>query len=77
LIIGDSIKVPNSLPKNITDNNIDTWSKEGWVDLRPINIARWQKRLAAIKKFIDMRNIEEGEIVAWIFENEDQGSRVK
>lgn len=77
LIAGNSIKVPHSLPKNVTDNDINNWAKEGWVDLRPININKWQKRLAEIKKFIDMRNIEEGEIVAWIFENEDQGSRVK
>ena len=32
----------------ITDANIDLWSKDGWVDVRESNMKRWQDRLKAI-----------------------------
>jgi len=72
---------------------IDTWAKKGWVDLRPANIATWLARFrkmhssrvtlrdagsaaATIEAFMGDR-FEIGEVVAWIFNNEMKGYRVK
>lgn len=73
----------------------------GWVDLTPANMARWQDRLRAIIAHIDMQMAQDitsseldrafpsarewtedhgfdiGEIVGWIFINEEGGQREK
>lgn len=72
---------------------VDTWAKKGWIDLRPANIATWRARFkrmsssraglreagsaaATIQAFMGDR-FEIGEIVAWIFNNEMGGYRMK
>ena len=71
----------------------DAWAKKGWVDLRPANITRWRERIskmtrarsdlrqegsaaATVRSFMSDR-FELGEVVAWIFNNEMEGYRIK
>lgn len=73
--------------------NIDAWARRGWVDLRVANIDRWRVRIgmmmqtrsdlrqegsaaATTHSFMSDR-FELGEMVAWIFNNEMDGYRVK
>lgn len=74
-------------------NKVDEWADRGWVDLRPANIARWIERFrrmtrsrmkvqhegsAAVDLHSYMANtIEIGDAVAWIFNNEMGGYRIK
>ncbi len=72
---------------------VDAWAKKGWIDLRSSNMATWQARFqkmlqgrttlreegsaaASISSFM-ASNFEIGEVVAWIFNNEMGGYRVK
>ena len=51
LLRGDVIKIPAFRGENtleITKENIERWSNEGWVDLRASNIKRWQKRISEL-----------------------------
>jgi hypothetical protein len=80
-----------SLP--ITADAIDDWADRGWIDLRPRNLARWQERFRKMLKSsvgihrqgsaaITMETyrsdeIRIGEIVGWIFNNEEEGHRIK
>jgi len=73
--------------------DIDKWAKKGWVDLRPANITRWRERIGAMRQArSDLRHagsaaanihsfmsdrFELGEVVAWIFNNEMEGFRIK
>ncbi len=48
LLRGRSIKIPAFRGENvleITDESINKWSSEGWVDLRISNMLKWQERL--------------------------------
>jgi len=48
LLRGNLMKIPPFRGKEeleITENNIDLWASDGWVDLREFNITRWQNRL--------------------------------
>ena len=71
----------------------DAWAKKGWVDLRPANITRWRERIskmtrarsdlrqegsaaATLRSYMSDR-FELGEVVAWIFNNEMDGYRIK
>ena len=72
---------------------VDQWAKKGWIDLRPSNMDRWlnriQKMIAARIELRDLgsaaastksylpTSFEIGEVVAWIFNNEMGGYRVK
>jgi hypothetical protein len=72
---------------------LDAWVKKGWVDLRPSNMAAWQARFRQmVQSRADLREagsaastihtylgdtFEIGEVVAWIFNNEMGGYRVK
>lgn len=72
---------------------IDDWARKGWVDLRPSNFATWQDRFQRMRRSqnllhtrgsssITMKtylpdDIEIGMVVAWIFNNEDKGYRIK
>jgi hypothetical protein len=77
----------------IKSADIDTWAAKGWVDLRAQNMKDWQERFqrmeasrqrmrgrgsAAVNReayvFDDIRT---GEIVGWIFNNEEDGYRIK
>ncbi len=72
---------------------LESWVKRGWVDLRPSNMASWQARFrkmvasrarlrstgsaAANIHTWSADSFEIGEVVAWIFNNELEGYRVK
>jgi hypothetical protein len=48
LLRGSIIKIPAFRGENIievNEKNINTWSNEGWVDLRAGNMEKWQERL--------------------------------
>jgi hypothetical protein len=72
---------------------IDSWAAKGWVDLRPANFRLWQERFermlrtkhmlhtrgtssVTVKTYLP-ETIEIGAVVAWIFNNEDGGYRIK
>lgn len=71
----------------------EAWVLKGWIDLRPPNMAAWQARFrtmlkarrdlratgsaAASTQSYMMDGFEIGEVVAWIFNNEMGGGRVK
>ena len=73
--------------------DIDRYASKGWIDLRPTNMQRWRGRAvrmiqarsdlresgsaaATIQSYMNNR-FEIGEVVAWIFNNEMLGYRVK
>jgi hypothetical protein len=76
-----------------TPARVDVWASKGWIDLRPDNLERWVSRLAAmLDARIELRDqgsaaatiqsylptgFEIGEVVAWIFNNEMGGYRIK
>jgi len=77
----------------VTEEDVDAWAQRGWVDLRPLNMALWQQRFEKMEKSRqDIRgrgsaavtiegyiydNIRIGEVVGWIFNNEQDGYRIK
>jgi len=77
----------------ITADDVDRWARKGWVDLRPANMAEWQARFQRMRRTRHMlhtrgtssvtmktylpETIEIGAVVAWIFNNEDEGYRIK
>lgn len=74
-------------------SSIDEWARKGWVDLRPKNIEVWQSRFkemrrstralvdegsaAVTMKSYSYDEIHIGEVVGWIFNNEEKGYRIK
>jgi hypothetical protein len=72
---------------------VDRWAQKGWIDLRPANVARWlgraRRMLASRRELRDTgsaaasissylpNDLEIGEVVAWIFNNEMGGHRLK
>ena len=75
------------------DDDRNAWIAKGWIDLRASNMERWRERFAKmIKARAVLKNMgsasasiesylgntfEIGEVVAWIFNNEMGGYRVK
>jgi hypothetical protein len=73
--------------------DVDTWARKGWVDLRPVNFLGWQERFRLMHRsqhllhtrgssYITTKTylpdtIEIGAVVAWIFNNEARGYRIK
>jgi len=72
---------------------VDGWARKGWIDLRPANCDTWLRRLgkmldarmelrdagsaaASIHTYLPA-SFEIGEVVAWIFNNEMGGYRIK
>lgn len=56
LLRGPQIKIPpyrGEAEIPITPQSIDSWAKDGWVDLRPGNMERWKKRFEEISAEID------------------------
>jgi hypothetical protein len=56
LLRGPEMKIPAYRGKNeleVTPENIDLWTSEGWVDLRESNFRLWQRRLSKIQEEID------------------------
>lgn len=78
---------------NLTADDIDLWAKKGWVDLRPENFVVWRERfdkMERARKGLRGRgssavttdaylyeDIHIGEVVAWVFNNEVEGYRIK
>jgi hypothetical protein len=78
---------------NLDDEHVDTWANKGWVDLRPSNFRVWQDRFERMQRTKHMlhtrgtssvtmktylpETIQIGAVVAWIFNNEDGGYRIK
>ena len=72
---------------------LDAWAEKGWIDLRPTNMKKWLHRLSQmVDSRLELRDVgsaaasirsylpttfEIGEVVAWIFNNEMGGYRVK
>ncbi len=81
----------NSIPLSLED--IDKWANKGWIDLRFKNLERWRQRFlnmqresqrlrgqgssAIIGEAYLYNDIQIGSIVAWIFNNENVGYRIK
>ena len=77
----------------ITGEDVDAWAQKGWVDLRTQNMVLWQERFEKMERSRqDIRgrgsaavtiegyiydNISIGEVVGWIFNNEQDGYRIK
>jgi len=77
----------------VTPKEMDTWARKGWVDLRPENFARWRDRFeqmertrrslrgrgssAVTTEAYLYEDIRIGEVVAWVFNNEIEGYRIK
>ncbi|OGO32788.1 MAG: hypothetical protein A2Z16_03665 [Chloroflexi bacterium RBG_16_54_18] len=77
----------------IVAGDIEKWADKGWVDLRAANFARWQARFqlmerkrqrvrgkgsaAVTREAYLFDDIRIGTIVGWIFNNEEEGYRIK
>ena len=93
---GPFIRIPEApegeaLP--VTPEDRDRWVAKGWVDLRPENFARWQRRLRAIRSGQPGKSqpgsagvttettvteaIKTGAIAAWVLAEELGGYRIK
>lgn len=86
-------EIPGESEVTLSDQDIDVWAKKGWVDLRPENFASWQRRFdvmlqerqkergrgsaALTRQAYHFDAIRIGEIVGWIFNNEEGGYRIK
>ena len=77
----------------VDDSRIDAWARKGWVDLRPSNFQVWQDRFQRMRRTQHMlhtrgtssvtmktylpETIEIGAVVAWLFNNDEKGYRIK
>ena len=80
-----------SLP--VSEDAVNGWADRGWIDLRPRNVERWQSRFrkmlrsaqtihrqgsaAITMEAYRSEEIRIGEVVGWIFNNEEEGYRIK
>jgi len=87
-IKGKSKKVTMSSPADL-----DKWARRGWIDLRPSNMEHWQQRFGQMERAREELTrkgsaavslhtylpvgFKIGDVVAWIFNNEMGGYRVK
>ncbi len=81
----------NAVP--ITPESVDEWARKGWVDLRPENFVRWHDRFERMRRAQEKlrghgsaavtmeaylsEEIHIGDVVAWVFNNEAGGFRIK
>src|SRR6266404_324578 len=77
----------------VNETAIDEWAERGWLDLRPANMIRWQERFGRMLRSAQTihrqgsaaitmeayrsEEIRIGEVVGWIFNNEEEGYRIK
>src|SRR5205085_992441 len=77
----------------VSDEEVNGWADRGWIDLRPRNVERWQSRFrkmlrsaqtihrqgsaAITMEAYRSEEIRIGEVVGWIFNNEEEGYRIK
>ena len=82
---------PNIPIRNASD--VDNWAEQGWVDLRPGNFDLWLGRFRKMYSSQQLffregsaehdrttyiyKDIHIGEVVAWIFDNELGGYRIR
>ncbi|MHB2152813.1 short-chain dehydrogenase [Calditrichota bacterium GD2] len=62
LLRGPEMKIPAYRGSNeleVTPENIEKWSAEGWIDLRPANFKLWQERIKKIKEEIESIPIDD------------------
>jgi hypothetical protein len=86
-------EIPGSDRVPMDKASIDAWAKKGWVDLRPENIQRWKTRFqrmerarqrlqgsgsaAVTREAYLFDDIRIGAIAGWVFNNEQEGYRIK
>lgn len=86
-------EVAGQLEIEIGQGDVDRWAEKGWVDLRASNLARWHSRIrqmqrarqqlrgsgsAAVTRQTYLSDqIRIGAIAGWVFNNEQQGYRIK
>ncbi|MBZ0275258.1 MAG: hypothetical protein K8I60_03900 [Anaerolineae bacterium] len=86
-------EIPGVTEVPLVQAEMDCWAAKGWVDLRPANFVLWQERFQTILKFRERYrgrgsasvsrqvyiydDIRIGEMVGWIFNNEQVGYRIK
>jgi hypothetical protein len=78
---------------SLTPESIDQYARKGWVDLRPENFECWKERIEKMRQvkrqlphrgsaaitmeaYLD-EEIHIGDVVAWVFNNEEIGYRIK
>jgi hypothetical protein len=77
----------------VSEAAIDDWAERGWLDLRPSNMRLWQDRFQRMLRSAQTihrqgsaqitmeayrsEEIRIGEVVGWIFNNEEEGYRIK
>lgn len=77
----------------VGEEEVDQWAQKGWVDLRPSNLKVWQDRFKRMRRTQHMlhtrgtssvtmltylpETIEIGAVVAWLFNNDYEGYRIK
>lgn len=77
----------------IKEGDVEAWARKGWVDLRPANFLLWQQRFQRMLRTQHMlhtrgtssvtmktylpETIQIGAVVAWLFNNDNQGYRIK
>ena len=87
------IKGKNKIAEVAGAGDLDKWARRGWIDLRPANMRCWQERFqqmdrareeltrkgsAAVSRRTYLPvGFKIGDVVAWIFNNEMGGYRVK
>ncbi len=96
LLRGPQIHIPESkVHASIeiqNDTDIDSWAKQGWIDLRASNMETWIERAKKMQASVQGSHIEgssvyareiyaskflkTGEVVGWIFINEFNGGRI-
>lgn len=96
LLRGPFIRIPE-LPGDdeveLTPEDRDRWARKGWVDLRPVNVERWQVRFRSMREArlgkaqrgsagVTLASylperIEVGTVAAWVLANEHGGYRIK
>lgn len=73
--------------------SLDKWARRGWIDLRPANVAVWQgrfRKMEAARAELTRKGsagvtretylpvgLKIGDVVAWVFNNEMGGGRIK
>lgn len=86
-------EMPGINEVSLAPADIDRYAAKGWVDLRPQNFTRWQNRFAIMqgerqrtrgrgsaaitRQAYLFDDIRIGEIAGWIFNNEEDGYRMK
>lgn len=78
---------------NVSPAEVDLWAKKGWIDLRPENFVTWRERFEQMERVRAglrgrgsaavtteaylYQDIRIGEVVAWVFNNQVEGYRIK